>query len=122
MANYYEDAHNYYYGEEDYNVDEAVKKYMYAAINGYVEAYYEISFLYIDEYDDKLKAFEYMKLAADNGLKKAYFSLAEMYQSKDYGNYSRKKAIDYYLKALDNKDSFKKVKECPEFYTCYAIK
>lgn len=112
MANYYEDAHNYYYGEEDYNVAEAVKKYMYAAINGYVEAYYELSFLYIDEYDDKLKAFEYMKLAADNGLKKAYFSLAEMYQSKDYGNYSRKKAIDYYLKDLDNKDSFKKIKEC----------
>lgn len=89
--NEYEEAIEYYKNDDDpkFNLKEAINNFEIAGLNGYIGAYYDLSLLYLDNVEELgkeayQKAFDCMKLAADNDFKDAFPELAEMYLEKKY--------------------------------------
>ena len=111
----YEEAVEYY-NQEDYVVEQAIEKFKVAISNGYIAAYYDLSVLYNSH--SKLKgskklAFEYMQKAADNNYQEAYYVLANMYLDREYGHFSKTKAILYFIKSGEtDKNTINIIKKC----------
>jgi len=117
--NAFEEAYDYYYNEEDYDLKEAITKFKDAAGAGYSNAYFELYNLYSLEYNDrkyKIIAFDYLEKAVNAGCKKAYMEYAYICSNKNDNFFDLKKAIKTYMKASAfNEKAISKCDKCLSF-------
>ena len=96
----------YYKGDGvEKNVDEALKWYLRSAKNGEASALYNCGIIYLEEKKDYIKSKEFFEKALREGYVPANYGLAELYKDGNGVPQDGKKAISFYRKILDGKDS-----------------
>ena len=97
-------CYHYCYGVEK-NVDEALKWYIKSAEQGYKLALYNCGIVYLEEKKDYAKVKEFFEKALSQGYTPANYGFAELYKNGNGVPQDGKKAISFYRKVLDDKDS-----------------
>lgn len=96
----------YYVGDGiEKDIDEALKWSTKAAEQGDTSSLYNCGIIYLEEKKDYIKAKDFFEKALREGYVPANYGLAELYKDGNGVQQDGKKAISFYRKVLENKDS-----------------
>ena len=87
------------------NIDEALKWYIKSAEQGYIFALYDCGIVYLEKKKEYTLAKDFFEKALREGYVPANYGLAELYKDGNGVPQDGKKAISFYRKVLDDKDS-----------------